>query len=154
MNHYRKSLLIILYLMSIITAGFFSLLKSPLARFTYPWDSFAMFAGYTSRHSEIIARGTRNNGDMVMLPMEEIFPMSPVLIERGGGIGVSSVIVGLQGAGRERAATRFCAYLLRLYDKRVSDPSLKLRHVEIKFLSWPLAEGKRMATEELLAHCP
>ena len=154
MSHYRTSFFIIVYLAGATAAGFLGLLKSPLARLTYPWDNFAMFASYSNRHNEIIARGTRNNGDTVMLPMQEIFPMPSVLIERGGGIGVSAIIGGLQGIGREHATTRLCAYLLRRYDQSVSDPSLKLRNVEIKFLSWPLAEGNRMATEELLARCP
>ena len=154
MRHSLGLFVIVIYLAVIVAAGFFSLFHFSFAGFFYPWDNFAMFANYSNRHHEIITQGTRRNGEVVMLPMKEIFPMQSVLVERGSGKGVSSVIKGLHGVAQERAVTELCAYLLRRYDHIVSDPSLKLRSVDIKLLSWPLAEGKQMASEELLTHCP
>lgn len=154
MNHRGKSFLIIAYLVATAAAGFLNLFKFPLAKLMYPWDNFGMFAGYGSRHLEVIAIGTRNRGDTVSLPMKTVFPMSSMFVERGGGLGVSAIIANLQGEGRERAITRLCAYVLRHYNTSISDPSLKLHYVEIRFLSWPLTSGRQEATEKLLTHCP
>lgn len=154
MNYVKSSLFIILYLALTLVAGFSGLFKLPFERFFYPWDSFGMFSSYPRYHYEVIARGTVNNGTEVLLPMQEYFPMRHVFIERGEGFGVSAIIGGLRGEGKQHATARLCAYLFGRYNKQNTASSLRLRTLAIKSLSWPLEQGSSAAGEELLTRCP
>lgn len=136
--HSWKSILIVAYLSFIIWAGFVHLFNKPYRKYTYPWMNWAMFLRGARVHTEQVLHGFFEDGSEGALDLASFFPMSPFLIYRGHGLGVTYGTVQELFNSAENKSSTLCIFVLDKYNQRITTGEQKLTALEIKFLYYPI----------------
>lgn len=148
-----KSICIITYFLFVICAAIVNLGGYSLAYLTYPWFGYGMFSSFGDSFHELGARGTLINGTLTPLPFENIFPMPSILIERGRGQGVSAIILDFKEPGRSRALGKLCRHVLNWHNTHVTNPTERIKDVQINLRSWPSEKESTLSKDTLLTTC-